>query len=81
MAPGVLWDEDAAVVGLANLDRGEDVPDRRPCELLDGLFRARHKVEDAVEVCLPVEERVYKPEYRIIDGVSVPDFGKRGLSR
>ena len=47
VAPGVPRDEDTAVVGLENLDRREDVPDRRPRELLDGLFRARHEVEDA----------------------------------
>ena len=40
VAPGFPRDEDAAVVGLADLNRGEDVPDRRPRELLDGLFRA-----------------------------------------
>ncbi|ERG97373.1 MAG: hypothetical protein J07HQW2_03859 [Haloquadratum walsbyi J07HQW2] len=58
VTPGVPRHENAAVVGLADLDRGEHVPDRRPRELLDGLFRARHEVEDAVEVRLPVEERV-----------------------
>ncbi|GAB7011473.1 hypothetical protein JCM31271_34160 [Halorubrum trueperi] len=58
VAPGVPWDEDAAVVGLTDLDRREDVPDRCPRELLYGLLRSRHEVEDAVEVRLPVEERV-----------------------
>jgi len=38
VAPGVPRHEDAAVVGLADLDRREDVPDRRPRKLLDGLF-------------------------------------------
>jgi len=38
VAPGIPRDEDAAVVGLTDLERGEDVPDRRPRKLLGGLF-------------------------------------------
>lgn len=53
VALGVPRDEDSTVVRLTDLDRGEDVPNRRPSKLLDGLFRASHEVKDTVEVRLP----------------------------
>ena len=46
VAPGVPRHQYAAVAGFADLDRGEDVPDRRPGEFLNGLLRARDEIED-----------------------------------
>ena len=69
---------------LPNLYRRQDVPDRRPCQLLERLSRPLDQIETTPEVRLREEERVlpvdHHPTQDVVSRRRVPDLSI-GLER
>jgi hypothetical protein len=58
VAPGMLWYKDIPLTSFLNLNSNQNVPDRRPRQLLEWFARLLHEIQTAIEVRLIPHERV-----------------------